>query len=104
MKTLTEVIEEAMSGADTIHPSVQEALSGVDAILLSIQADGLTRPQMISILSQTDAQTLKKVSEILKQRHKDDYFPFEPSQDDILRNKEKVCGQIVDAVIELEKK
>ena len=88
----------------TLRDFLCEALTGYEAILQSVRTDGLSREQMVSILMQNDSQTLRKISDVLKQKHREDYFPFEPSQDDFLKDKEKVCGQLADAVVKLEKK
>ena len=84
---------------------IKEQLKAEEAILTSIKADGLNRDQMISILSQNDMKTLKSISNILKTHHKENYFPYEPANDDFLndKNKDDICGKIADAVMKLEK-
>ena len=82
---------------------IYEALTAPEAILQSIKTDSLTREQRIAILIKNDKKLIQNVSDILKQKHKDDYFPYEPQKDDYIKDIDKVCGQIVDAVINLEK-
>lgn len=84
---------------------ISEQLKAEEAILQSLKAGNLKREQMISILAANDMKMIKAVSDILKVKHKDDYFPYEPTNDDFLKDSEKetVCGKIVDAVMNLEK-
>ena len=90
---------------DLVEFLIQEQLTAEEAILRSMKTDGLKREQMIDILAQNDMKTIKKVSDMLKTKYKDDYFPYEPQKDNFLKTseKEKICGQIADAVLELEK-
>ena len=90
----------------TLVETVLEGMNAAEAILMSIKTDGLKADQMINILCQNDMKTLQAISGILKAKYKDEYFPYEPTKDDFLKdtNKEKVAGQIVDAVINLDKK
>jgi len=83
-----------------------EAVTAADTIINSLRADGLKKDQIINILMQNDIKVLKQVSDNLKSIHKDNYFPYEPVKDDFIndRTKDKVCKQIADAIINLEKK
>ena len=94
MKTLESYIIE-----------LNEQLNAAEAILNSIKTDGLKREQMIDILAANDMKTIKAVSDILKAKHRENYFPYEPQKDDFLKDSEKesICGQIIDAIMKLEK-
>lgn len=96
---------EVMKNLNEYIIELNEQMSAAEAILGSIKVDGLKREQMIDILAANDMKTIKAISDILKAKHKENYFPYEPQKDDFLKEseKEKICGQIVDAVMKLEK-
>lgn len=94
-----------MKNLETYIIELNEQLNAAEAILNSVKTDGLKREQMIDILANNDMKIIKAVSDILKAKHKENYFPYEPQKDDFLKDseKERICGQIVDAIMKLEK-
>ena len=101
MKHLSEYIYDSQY---TFNNVLQESMNLAQAAFLGITADNLTHEVIVSILNQYDKKILQGISDILKDKYGDAYFPYEPQKDDYIKDIGKIRDQIADAIINLEKK
>lgn len=73
-----------------------------DEMLLSmIDGNMFTKAQLTDMLSNLDLNVIKKISDKLASKYKDEYFPYEPSADMFISNtnKDKIVSNISDFLL-----
>lgn len=77
---------------------IEESLKAEEMFITAIKDNKFTKEQIVSMLTNMDIKDIKKISDKFKQDYEDDYFAYEPSKDDFLKNneKEKIAGKMAD--------
>ena len=80
---------------------IYEALHPEEMFLTAIKDNKFTKEQIVNMLSNMEMKDIKKISDKLKSDYEDDYFAYEPSKDEFLKNneKEKLAGKIADFLL-----
>lgn len=84
-----------------INEELNESLRSEDMFITAIKYNKFTKEQLVNMLMNMDMKVIKDISNRLKNLYSDDYFIYEPSKDDFLKNSEKenICGKISDFLL-----
>ena len=85
----------------TLKQYINESLRGEELFLSTLKDNKFTKEQLVGMLMNMDMNTIKSVSDKLKQEYDDSYFAYEPNKDDFLKtsNKESICNKISDFIL-----
>ena len=76
---------------------IKESLSKEDAIIkMLLTADSVSKIK--EMLSEFDNNDLKRISSSLEQSYKDKYFVYKPSNDLLIKEKDKYISQIAEFI------
>ena len=81
-----------------IRQFINEALRSEEMFLTAIKDNKFTKEQLVNMLMNMDMKAIKNISDRLKNDYSDEYFIYEPSKDDFLKNSEKenICSKMSD--------
>ena len=65
---------------------IEESLKAEEMFITAIKDNKFTKEQIVNMLTNMDIKDIKKISDKFKQDYEDDYFAYEPSKDDFLKN------------------